>query len=331
MTNLILIFSLLLMSLNAWAQSSNAKILEKDQYLEFARGNKIFFKKGTEVNYRDDGSILFVFSDQRTDKLATWTTKKGIVYNFHCGAKLFRSSGDIHGASLIWFHPSGEYQRGCVSVSTPSFSTPQVTGSMSFNSVIELSEEGELIYLSSVHSGYAEVFNKTLQLAQRKEINFHPDGSLRFFTPAKNQTYVSPSRYGDVVFGQRTPEVSISLFENGMIERGILAKSKRFNGINVPARSGLIFDDSTNPSDPYPFIYAVLLDSNYTFESNDGYSVVTRSFKFHEKGYVSLVEVAEKFVFIRPDDNKEVRVQVGDLVHFDENKVVSKIEFRVQR
>ncbi len=329
MPNLKIALLTFLFSLSLFATES--KILTSDQYIQFARGNKIKFAKGSEVKYRDDGSILYVFAKGNTDELATWTTKANVSYKMHCGSKILRSSQSIHSASLIWFYPSGEYKRGCVAVSTFDFKTAQVNGKVGFNSDIALFESGEIEYLSSIDQGKASVFETELTLKSRSEINFHSDGRLRFFTPAREQVYTCESQYGHIIYQQITPEVSISLFEDGLIERAIIGQDISLHGVVVSKGSGVIFDRLKKPTSSAPYLLVVFLTRNHQLVTSDGYSLEASSVKFKQQGVIELVEIAKNFDFKRPDNGRIVSVRVGDLVYFDEKMNISKIDFKVKR
>lgn len=274
----------------------------------FARGNT--FTASDTVYLHKNGNISTVVSTN-TQEL-NWITPSGQIAKFDCSAKLAPNLDKI--ARAVSFHENKEYKGGCTSYGGIDF-VDDKTNLRAFGN-IDVTPDFKLIYAQKA-DGSVRIGNEMIHLYPGREIAKHNSGEVRFCTPDIGvQFSVDHPTYGKLLFTQKNDKpTSAQFFDNGMIERGILAQDIIHNELKLPISkgSGVLFSREENY-----LIYGMIFSAPIDIKAQE-YVISTSSLIWDTKRKFYNATVAASFTFKMPETGALLNVPVGSIVGLDYN------------
>ena len=325
MKQIMFIITLLTLLLPPSVFADGDVILEADFIGTFIRENTFVFKEGSNLYSNKTGGIEGSDIDYPRPEPVIWKLVDGQSMSMACGL-LPKTPMQPNGAiRFVRFHFNGEYKRGCSIINKVTFKVNEDSVLPLSGSRIELHPSGQLAYTNRTQEGTVVLNDQSIDIEPLKEIMYNDNGSLRFFTPKKGSQFkLKTEKYGTLQFEQQTSStVSMSLFENGHIERAILGQELELKNVTLPQGSGITFSEN---SSGIPTIFTAILTDNLTVETSDGYSLKTKLPRFREDGSVEALVLAEKIFFTNPNNSTQsMEVFPKSQIFLDESGVISGI------
>ncbi len=280
--------------------------------------NSNFLKLEGELTLFDNRNI-WIANGLKGGDVISWKTKWN-EWSLNCNERPV-VNGLILPQRMIYFHKNGQYLRGCDSFIEMPITLQDNRGEVIVSqfAAIDLHSSGKLAYAAKIERGNILIGDKKVELTPKSEVAFYPDGQIHFFTP-KAQTQITVSSVlGPIRIQQfESPLVSVSLFQNGYLERARLGSDLNLNGILIPKGSAVLFEEA--------YLSASKFSKPITLEI-DGYRIKATQALFWENHSPSSIEVAEEFIFITPDEARiEIPVPVGSKISMSRSGKIAHIE-----
>lgn len=295
------------------------------QVFQFAGDHKI--ELSGQIFLHDNGNI-WMSEGTKSKAPLVWTTASGRVI-LNCSERPVMS-GVVLAQRSIQFHDNGQYMMGCESHAAGHFQT-EAGGSVEIEhrAVVDLNRQGELKYASVIKGGHLVLPQGRVDLRAGSEIAFFESGKPAFFTVAEGNSVSIPiSATASVQVYSASRGVSTSLFENGWLERGLVATDYRIEslGLQVPRGSSFIFEQNLYSVDFRIRLSAVRLSLPQTLKV-ESYSLQVIQLELAASGEITSLVLAEGFTFMPSEPGAQpVQVAAGSKISLASNGRISLIE-----
>lgn len=293
---------------------SNFTVINPVEF-QFPRGNKVLARD--TVYLHSNGNISLIVSPEKLD--LSWKTFDGREAFLDCGAR--PGTIDVpRTARMITFHNNGEYRSGCAAYNGLMFKDA-LGNEVTVSGSLDVTPEFKLLYGQKVSEGAVKAGDSLVKLLPGSEAAFYPSGAPRFFTMILGETFsVNQPNYGKLTFRQKEGKsISTSLFENGQIDKGIIAQDLTLidSTVKIPAGSGIIFSAETNQITDIIFTIPAAIEAQ-------GYSILASSFSVEDSFYALVV--AKEFKFKNPSNGLMIVVPAGSQVALSKNMEIIGIK-----
>ncbi len=270
--------------------------------LPFIDGNKFPVRIDGYVHRNGNISTLSVMEDQ--DIL--WKRPDGKSVRFACTPRYYNGA---KGPRMVSFHENRQYKMGCDTPYGEEFIDAAGSKITVFAS-LEVSDKFELRHAGKIGTTQLKLPSNPVTLLAGTELNYHANGKPRFFTLVHGEVFTAEQgKYGKIKFTQKEGKhVSTTLFENGSVERGILAEAIQHQDLpfQLEAGIGVSFDADL-------VLTGMIFSSPKEVQAKDYKILVDRFMWDRQRGFYNL-NVAEDFFFVNPENNDFVLVPRGSLV-----------------
>ncbi len=270
--------------------------------LPFADGNQFPVRLDGYVHRNGNVSTLTAMEDR--DIL--WKRPNGQTIRLACNPRFLNG---VKGPRVVSFHDNRQYKMGCDTPYGEEFIDAAGSKITVFAS-LEVNEKFELRHAGKIGSTQLNLPSNPVTLLAGTELNYHANGTPRFFTLVHGQTFTSEQgQYGKLKFTQKDGKhTSTMLFENGKVERGVLAETIQHRDLpfQLEAGTGLNFDADL-------VLTGMIFPTPKEIQAKDYKILVDRFYWDREKGFYNL-NVAEDFFFVNPQNNDFILVPRGSLV-----------------
>lgn len=314
-------------SLKASADNKNIT-LQVPHTMEFARGNSMTFPAGTTLyrNFSEDqgSQISSAAVVQPMPNYVDWLLPSGQNLLLDCSARRPTATIPYLRVRMVRFFPNGEYLGGCSTVDYAFFKNSTSSIKVLPLSDLSLNKKTQLEYAGLIADSYVVIKNQQILLKQRSEINFYPNGRVDFFTPKKNQSFVTPTTLGKLFFKQSKDNAYFRFFDDGHIQKGVLGQNLTIDNFDLPPGTGVSFAQEDDSVDKY--LKVALLQKELVVATGDGYKLKTNTLMFHSNLQLSAAQVSQPFQFTNPSTGAILFVPSGSQVFFDQDRVIREIK-----
>ncbi len=347
--SLFLIVTILLFSFSYAERTS--RTLQHDEVIEFVRGNTIQFPKGSVLDYLD-GVLLNVMVNGSYLEESQWETASGDIYPIYCGpVPGSLRPGSVAGsksAPLVWFHPNGEYYRGCHVLTTIDLASTNYQLKTGVGSDLALYDDGSIEYVSSIYDGRILMHNQWLELEPRSEFYRYKNSKLKFFRPKFNETLSAKTKYGVINFKQvqdkKRPVTWTFHEKDEHVRSAIIGQKLPLKNFELNPGDGVTFaiceggQESgqfgeyryCETSDTVPYIDTVNLSKATTIQTKNNNLIKTRFVSFTQEGHLFKLILDEDLKFTNKE-GKIIPLEAGDFVYLSKDLEIIDYILRLKR